>query len=124
MMSSIRVSTNFNIDLEFPAASFHRRLLAWLIDVIILVIYFFVIVKLLTTLNDANFFSDGSGESISATFMLLILPLLTYHLISELTMNGQSLGKRITGLKVVNENGGRPSISQFIIRWLIRTSDY
>ena len=123
-MSSIRVSTNFNIDLEFPAASFHRRLFAWLIDVIILVIYFFVIVKLLTTLNDANFFSDGSGESIGATFMLLILPLLTYHLISELTMNGQSLGKRLTGLKVVNENGGRPSISQFIIRWLIRTSDY
>jgi hypothetical protein len=25
---------------------------------------------------------------------------------------------------VVSENGGRPSIGQFIIRWLIRTSDY
>jgi len=25
---------------------------------------------------------------------------------------------------VVSENGGRPSISQLIIRWLIRTSDY
>jgi hypothetical protein len=39
-------------------------------------------------------------------------------------MNGQSVGKKVLGIRVVNENGGRPSISQFIIRWLIRTSDY
>jgi hypothetical protein len=28
------------------------------------------------------------------------------------------------GIQVVNENGGKPSVSQYIIRWLIRTSDY
>jgi hypothetical protein len=39
-------------------------------------------------------------------------------------MNGQSVGKRLLGIRVVNENGGKPSISQYIIRWLIRTSDY
>jgi hypothetical protein len=39
-------------------------------------------------------------------------------------MNGQSVGKRIMGIRVVNTNGGRPSISQLVIRWLIRTSDY
>jgi len=39
-------------------------------------------------------------------------------------MNGQSIGKRIMGLRVISENGGKPSISQYIIRWLIRTSDY
>ena len=38
-------------------------------------------------------------------------------------MNGQSIGKKITGLKVVNENGGQPSVGQYIIRWLIRTAD-
>ena len=35
-------------------------------------------------------------------------------------MNGQSVGKKIMGLRVVNENGGRASISQFLIRWLLR----
>ena len=39
-------------------------------------------------------------------------------------MNGQSLGKKITGIRVVNENGGQPSIGKFVIRWLIRTSDF
>jgi hypothetical protein len=28
------------------------------------------------------------------------------------------------GMKVVSENAAKPSIGQFIIRWLIRTSDY
>jgi hypothetical protein len=27
------------------------------------------------------------------------------------------------GLRVVDENGGRPSVSQFVIRWLLRLSD-
>src|SRR5436189_5314628 len=52
-----------------------------------------------------------------------IIVILCYHLICEIAMNGQSLGKKITGIRVVNENGGQPSIGQFIIRWLIRTSD-
>jgi RDD family len=38
-------------------------------------------------------------------------------------MNGQSMGKKVMGLRVVDEHGGRPSISQFLIRWLLRLSD-
>lgn len=38
-------------------------------------------------------------------------------------MNGQSLGKKVMGLRVVSINGGRPSLSQFLIRWLLRVSD-
>jgi uncharacterized RDD family membrane protein YckC len=55
--------------------------------------------------------------------MILLLPVALYHLIFEITMNGQSPGKKIIGLRVVDENGGRPSISQFVIRWLLRLSD-
>ena len=38
-------------------------------------------------------------------------------------MNGQSIGKKIMGLRVVDENGGKASISQYLIRWLLRLSD-
>jgi hypothetical protein len=38
----------------------------------------------------------------------------------EITMNGQSAGKKIMGIRVVHENGGRASIGQFAIRWLLR----
>jgi uncharacterized RDD family membrane protein YckC len=63
-------------------------------------------------------------EGLWVVIMLLMLPIILYHLLCEIFMNGQSVGKRIMGLRVISENGGKPSISQFIIRWLIRTSDY
>ncbi len=59
-----------------------------------------------------------------AVGLVLVLPFILYHPVSEILMNGQSVGKRLMGIQVVNENGGKPSVSQYIIRWLIRTSDY
>jgi uncharacterized RDD family membrane protein YckC len=55
---------------------------------------------------------------------IIIVPVILYHIVCEVTMNGQSIGKRLLGIRIVNENGGRASISQFLIRSLIRTSDY
>ena len=121
-MSVIRVATNFNIDLEFPAAPFHRRLFAWFIDVLVILFYLYVAFKLLGALDSSDLLDDS--ETASAIIMVMILPVVTYHLFSEILLKGQSVGKRIMGLRVVNENGGRPSLSQYIIRWLIRTSDY
>jgi uncharacterized RDD family membrane protein YckC len=112
----IRIMTNFNIELEFPAAPFHRRLLAWILDIIFLFIFTRVFIELIGSVRDNN----------TVTMILsviLVIIILTYHLLCEITMNGQSLGKKITGIRVVNENGGQPSIGQFVIRWLIRTSD-
>ncbi|MGN6163123.1 MAG: RDD family protein [Flavisolibacter sp.] len=115
----IKVTTNFNIDLEFEAAPFYKRLLAWLLDTIVLIIYIIVAARFLGS------FARSAGEEVTwALFMVLLIPYLTYHLICEILMNGQSIGKRIMRLRVVNENGGQPSIGQYVIRWLIRTSDY
>ena len=118
-MSTIRVTTNFNIDLEFEAAPFYKRLFAWLLDSVILIIYVILAIKLMD-----QYLSKSDQESLSAWFMLLIIPYLTYHLFCEILMGGQSIGKKIVKIKVVNENGGQPGIGQYVIRWLIRTSDY
>jgi len=120
-MSTIRIATNFNIDLEFPAAPFHRRLIAWILDMIILVFYLIFLVNVAKEMlwsGAINYFW------LSFFYFMLIVPPLTYHLFCEMLMGGQSIGKRILGIRIVNERGGRPSISQYIIRWLIRTSDY
>ena len=123
-MSTIRIATNFNIDLEFSAAPFHRRLFAWLLDIIVIIFYIFFVFRFIESLIHSEVFTNDSDEGVWATIMFLLLPVLTYHLICELLTNGQSVGKRLMGIRVVTENGGKPSISQYIIRWLIRTSDY
>jgi len=117
-MSVIRIMTNFNIELEFPAAPFHRRLFAWIIDIVILCFYGYFLGRVVM------WFDDNVGLKTSITvFIIMFLPLLMYHLICEATMNGQSFGKKIMGIRVVNENGGQPGIGQLTVRWLIRTSD-
>jgi uncharacterized RDD family membrane protein YckC len=119
-MSAIRVQTSFNLDIDFEAPPFHQRLLAWLIDIFVLTFYLIVAYRFLNWLSA----DEANPTRVMALVLLLIIPFFTYHLICEITMNGQSIGKKLMGIRVVNENGSRPSYSQFVIRWLIRTSDF
>lgn len=122
-MSVIKVPTNFNIDLEFEIPEFYRRLISLLIDVLFEYIYLRLAFSIYQQIAQHSGTDLDSRFNLQAVQLLLFLPVLLYHLILEITMNGQSVGKKIMGIRVVNENGGRPSISQFLIRWLLRVSD-
>jgi uncharacterized RDD family membrane protein YckC len=123
-MSIVRIATNFNIDIEFTAPPFYRRLFAWVLDLVIQIFYLVVAFRLLNSISDSFRGNADYSMKIWAVSMLFFLPFLLYHVVMEITMDGQSIGKKIMGMKVVSENGGKPSIGQFIVRWLIRTSDY
>ncbi|HYM94754.1 MAG TPA: RDD family protein [Chitinophagaceae bacterium] len=120
----LRIPTNFNIDLEFEVPEFYRRLLAWLIDVAILYFYLKIAGVIFENVaSNGNPFSKDRDYNLHFFSILLWVPVFIYHPFCEITLNGQSPGKKIMGLRVVNENGGKPGISQFLIRWLIRTAD-
>jgi uncharacterized RDD family membrane protein YckC len=123
-MSVIRVTTSFNLDIDFEAPPFHKRLFAWMIDLFIIIFYIIIATKMLNAIQRNMDYSDDSMYNMWAIGLVLILPFILYHPVSEALMNGQSVGKKLMGLQVVHENGGKPGISQYIIRWLIRTSDY
>jgi uncharacterized RDD family membrane protein YckC len=122
-MASVKVLTNFNIDLDFEVPEFHRRLFAWAIDLFIQIFYIIIAGKIIGSFNSGESGIESAYNSWGLAMMLL-LPFFIYHVVLEITMNGQSIGKKLMGIRVVNENGGKASISQFMIRWLIRTSDY
>ena len=122
-MSTIRIATSFNIDVEFPAASFHRRLLAWGLDIVVAVFYFIIMMKLLSLLGWSGASGEREDNFKAISILVVYIPLLLYHPLCEIFLKGQTVGKRIAQLKIINEYGGRPSVSQAIIRWLIRTSD-
>jgi uncharacterized RDD family membrane protein YckC len=123
-MGAIKVPTNFNIELDFEIPEFYRRLLALLIDIIILFFYYKIAGLIFQSIEEGtDRFDDDTAYNMQAIRLLLILPIMIYHVVLEITMNGQSIGKKAMGLRVVDENGGKPSISQFLIRWLLRLSD-
>jgi len=123
-MSVIKIPTSFNIDVEFEIPEFYRRLISLLIDMVIHFCYMRIAFEIFKSIANSSGVMDGNtGYNLEAIAVILFLPLFIYHVVLEITMNGQSIGKKIMGLRVVNENGGKASISQFLIRWLLRVSD-
>ncbi|MBC7688169.1 MAG: RDD family protein [Aquabacterium sp.] len=113
-MSEIQISTPFNIDIEFEIAAFHKRLFAYFIDLIILVMYMLSMLYLLY-----GGFKVGEG-SYGFVLIVLVLPMLFYTLLTELRMNGQTIGKKIFKIKVVSLDGGEPTLGQYALRWFMR----
>ena len=94
-MSIIQISTAFNIDLEFELAAFHKRLLAYMIDFIVLIAY---LVSMKYVLY--NGFSIGLHDNIGLDILVISLPMLFYSLLTELWMNGQTFGKKLMSIRV------------------------
>ncbi len=122
-MEKIKIPTPFNIDLDFELANMVQRFFAWFIDLLIQIAYAFIAYRIAFYFFDGSLKSSVNTASVYneyAVLMLLSLPVLLYHLASEVTMNGQSIGKKLIGIKIISENGNRPSFYQFLLRWLLR----
>jgi uncharacterized RDD family membrane protein YckC len=113
-MSIITIGTPFNIDLEFKIASFNKRLLAWLIDIIVICFYYYLMLRFIYPLA-------GMGERVSntASLLVIIMPVMAYQLICELFLNGQTIGKIVAGIKVIDKEGREPTWGQYITRWIL-----
>ena len=117
-MASITVGTPFNIDLEFKIAAFGKRLLAWFVDFVIICFYFIAVLRYLSPLL-------GVADQVTslAGISVVTLPALFYQLLMEILMNGQTLGKKVTGIKVVDREGREPTWGQYTIRWILCTGN-
>lgn len=97
-------------------ASFAARLAAFSIDFMLMGIAWSVL-----------FATYGAGllsgmNNVMAIILVILIPYL-YPLISETVASGQTLGKKLLHIRVVDLEGGGPKISAFILRWLILPLD-
>jgi uncharacterized RDD family membrane protein YckC len=122
-MSIIQVATPFNIDLEFEIAEFHKRLLAYMIDFFIMVMYLVIMKNLYY--GGFSRVSDETLEShIGIDILTISVPMLLYALVSEVLMHGQTIGKKIMKIRVISLEGGEPTLGQFLIRWMFRAWEW
>ncbi|MCH7975399.1 MAG: RDD family protein, partial [Bacteroidetes bacterium] len=75
-MDPLRVQTAQNVDLAFATAGLGYRILAWLIDVLIVTAYGYFIIQIMGQLN-------VGGDGATTVFIILFLPILLYHLLWE-----------------------------------------
>lgn len=114
-MDNFQIETAQNVNIVQNVAGVGDRILAYLIDSTIMVIYVILIFILFTAV------------SISSPDMVLSLtiglPLFLYHLLWEIFWNGQSPGKAVMKIRVVKLDGSKPAFSNYCIRWLLRLID-
>lgn len=113
-MDNFQIQTAQNVSIDQNLANYFERAAAFFIDLLILGAYIFLVVIILGV--------SGVGSSMVIA-SLITLPLLLYHLVMELTMNGQSVGKAAMKIRVVCVDGSKPTVSHYLIRWCLRLID-
>ena len=108
-MQTIQIRTTQNVFIHYPLASVGDRILAYLLDRVILVFYSVSIVALFINL-------EIEGTWIWGGF--LGLPWIFYFLVFEVFMNGQTPGKRVMNIQVVRMNGTPATIGDYLLRWI------
>ncbi len=114
-MAIIQIETAFNIDLEFEIAAFHKRLFAYMIDFAILVIFLFSMKFVLY-----NAFFTRLENNVGIDILVISLPMLLYSLLTELWMNGQTIGKKLMAIRVISLDGKETTFGQYLLRWITK----
>jgi uncharacterized RDD family membrane protein YckC len=117
-MLTVKLDTGFNIEVDFTISPFHRRMFAYLIDIMVMFFYW----KIVQTLLD--FWSQQESADNVWLYVLVGIPILLYYPLMEILTNGQTIGKKILGIRVIRLEGGQASVSQYMLRWMFRTIDF
>ncbi|CAN5131185.1 RDD family protein [soil metagenome] len=110
----VHVRTTQNVFIHYPVASLGDRILAYLLDK--LIVFTYVILMAII------YFS----QSIFVVWIWIVtvgLPYLLYHVLFEIFMNGQSPGKVVLKIQVIRLDGTPATVGDFILRWLFAIVD-
>ncbi|HTF16459.1 MAG TPA: RDD family protein [Chryseolinea sp.] len=114
-MQTVRVRTTQNVFIDYTLASIGDRILAYLIDRIVLVFYTVVLFAL---------FAQANVNNVWFWIVFLGVPWLFYSLAFEITMNGQTPGKRVMNVQVVKLDGTPPTVGNYLLRWIFALVDF
>jgi len=120
------IDTPENIEFAYDIAGIGSRFLAAIIDTLVIGAALALLGIVVGVAGARTGLTSGMASSVIAAIgaLLSFLILWGYYIVFELVWNGQSVGKRAIGLRVVRE-GGRPiTFVSSAIRNLIRIVDF
>ncbi len=114
-MERVQIQTAQNVPLDLEVAGLGDRVLAAVIDYGIVLAYFL----------GSAIGLGSAGLLANASFILVVaLPVFLYFLLSEVFLDGQTVGKRVRRIKVVRLDGRAPTLRGYLTRWLLRPIDF
>ncbi len=113
---SLDIRTAQNVPLALEPASLGERILATLVDWLVMAAYLFLV-----TVVGVQW--AGIGGSVAVGVAMIYLPILLYHLAFEVLMEGRTPGKLALKTQVARLDGAQPTLGQYGLRWLLRFVD-
>lgn len=117
-MAESTIVTGQFVRISQAPASVGERFFALLIDYFIIIVFLFSMSVLFSELN-----IRANTISTFFLFVLFLLPVLCYSLLWEVFNHGQSIGKHLLAIRVVKADGSTPSLSAYLLRWLLFVID-
>ena len=108
---SVTIRTSQNVSLAYEPASVGDRILAAMLDYLVIFGWALLVFGIPARLN----LTPG-------TFYVFVglFPIALYDLLSEWFLNGRSIGKIAMGIRVVMLDGSQPGLGAYLLRWLLR----
>lgn len=118
-MRAYVIRTPENVTFEFELAGVAARALAWIVDLIVMAVLIGATVQLLGSMLPV---AGGFAAALIAIFVFLVQ--WWYAALLEWWWGGQTIGKRIVGLRTLSAAGVRLDFAQSVVRNLLRTVDF
>lgn len=112
-MPEFDIHTSQNVNLNYELAGIGKRISAFALDAIILIVYFVVMLLLLNAIGIYDW----------PILFIALIPVLLYDLVMEIFFNGQTIGKSASNIRVVKVNGLQPLVTDYLLRWIFRLID-
>lgn len=120
-MKYIPILTAQNVQIQAPLASIGERMLAFLIDLGIKIMYIYGIELFGVSNQISEIYTDD--WSVMATALIINIPVIFYTLCSELLSDGYTIGKRIMKIRVISLDSYKTRPDQYFIRWIFNLLD-
>jgi uncharacterized RDD family membrane protein YckC len=118
-MSKLAINTAQNVNLDYKLIGLGERMVAFLIDGIILITY----MTIMENLMSISEIFDADGWTRRGFLGLFMLPAFFYSLIFHIVFGGQTVGKMIMKIKVVRVDGTPTEWYNLFVRWMLRIVD-
>ncbi len=123
-MKTIDITTTQQVTIEYELAELKDRVLSYVIDNLIISAVWLLLYLIFSAAFYTEFtLVENDGSRSMVYYMLPLFTFILYHFLSELLMDGQTLGKKAVGIKVIKLNGKEGTASDYFIRALFHFID-
>ena len=118
-MGNLQINTTQNVNLDYKIVGLGERIVAFLIDGLILYMYAYL-VSLISNAIGFIYEDTWTQRGLAA---LIFLPAMFYSLLMHSLFNGQTVGKMLMKMRVVRLDGAPVHWSNLLVRWMLRLVD-